>query len=237
MAKRNDQPDGPDDVFDDRNPEDLPWDDGDEHREEFAPDVDQQIRINELREQARELTGGQMTDMEDPDAPPELIEQFWGNVVEWERAPWTSEFELLRRDGIDLPDPDEMDDATLHAKLWTAIHAMARRHSYLCNTDHLRDRELYTLLWEEIWHEATKDIPHVTDDDAKPRGCAWIDMLGSGSEEDLELYLRYYANDDERAMWAKDGITVPDREKPPHDRDRHLPKMPEPEDDWEEDPA
>lgn len=42
-------------------------------------DVDQQIRINELRESAREAAGGEMMDWESPDCPPELAEQFWSN--------------------------------------------------------------------------------------------------------------------------------------------------------------
>jgi hypothetical protein len=232
MAKYRDPADEPDDIFDDRRPDDLPWDDA--PTDEFAADVDQQIRINELRETARELTGGQMSEFEEEDAPPELIEQFWANVVEFERAPWTSEFELLSRDGVELPDPLEADDATVTERLWAAVHAMARRRTYLSNTDHLSDRELYTLLWEEIWHERTKDVPHVTGDpDDKPRGCCHIDIVSSGSEEDLQLFLRYYADEQEREMWAKD-FPLPPREKPPYDRDRHLPQPPEPEGGWEE---
>ncbi|MEI7869901.1 MAG: hypothetical protein WCI11_18595 [Candidatus Methylumidiphilus sp.] len=55
---------------------------------------------------------------------------------------------------------------------------------------------------------------------------AWhVDLVGSGSEEDIERYLRYYADEKTRQDWAKDfpDDVVPEHETPPYDRDRHLP--------------
>ena len=51
-------------------------------------------------------------------------------------------------------------------------------------------------------------------------------MVGSGSEEDMELYHRYYADDEARAAWARSfpDDVIPPKEKPPYDRDRLLPK-------------
>ena len=59
------------------------------------------------------------------------------------------------------------------------------------------------------------------------RHSAWhIDLTGSGSEEDQQTHLQFYADDVERAQWADDW---PDFEMPkpkplPYDRDRHLPR-------------
>jgi hypothetical protein len=39
---------------------------------EHLDDVDRKIRINELKEQARELAGGEMTSFEAEDIPPEV---------------------------------------------------------------------------------------------------------------------------------------------------------------------
>jgi hypothetical protein len=38
--------------------------------------------------------------------------------------------------------------------------------------------------------------------------------------------MRYYADEEERARWAADfpDFPMPPREKPPFDRDRHLPQ-------------
>jgi hypothetical protein len=70
---------------------------------------------------------------------------------------------------------------------------------------------------------------------ANPRICpgdlrgGWFhDFLGSWGEDDMRLWLRYYASDEERAKhaadWPKDAI--PPKEKPPFNRDWRLPKGP-----------
>ena len=41
--------------------------------------VDQEIRINELKEEARELAGDDMHSWESPDCPPGLAEAFWSH--------------------------------------------------------------------------------------------------------------------------------------------------------------
>jgi hypothetical protein len=48
--------------------------------------VDQEIRINELKAEAEELVGKEMSGGEADDCPPEIQEQFWKNVVEYEKA-------------------------------------------------------------------------------------------------------------------------------------------------------
>jgi hypothetical protein len=121
-----------------------------------------------------------------------------------------------------LPPAAELDDTALNAKLWEVIQALAARSTFLHNTGHLSDRELYTYLTESCFHELTKDVP---------RGKGWIhgiDILGGCSEEDIELSHRYYSDDEERARWMQSfpDYQMPPKEKPPYDRDRHLPKSP-----------
>jgi hypothetical protein len=79
---------------------------------------------------------------------------------------------------------------------------------------------LYTLLWRDTLHEEVKALPY--DEDSAYH----IDLLGSGSEEDLQLYLKYYADEEERGRWLKDfpDVAMPDHEHPPYDRDRYLPQ-------------
>ena len=59
-------------------------------------------------------------------------------------------------------------------------------------------------------------------------GSGWvnhIDVIGGGSEEDIEIGLRYYDTEEQRGHWAKDfpDDVIPPHEAPPFDRDRHLP--------------
>jgi hypothetical protein len=84
----------------------------------------------------------------------------------------------------------------------------------------LSDRELYEFLWRDALREAIKDLPLTATS-------VWhIDLVGSGSAEDTNLYLKYYASEDIRQQWTADfpEDEMPEHEEPPFDRDRHLPQ-------------
>lgn len=190
------------------------------NNENDPEEVAREIRINKLKDKAQELTAGEMTAWESDECTPELAEQFWENVVAYEQAPWTTHFQRLEEAGMELPAPETLDDQELTAKLWELIDCLAQMRVFLDQTNHLSDRELYTLLWSDVLREETKAMPF--DEDS-----AWhLDLLGSGSEEDTYLYLKYYADEDWRQRWLADfpDTQMPDHEDPPYDRDRHLPQ-------------
>ena len=178
--------------------------------------IDQEIRINELKHEAEELAGGEMTFWESDDCPPEVAESFWQNVVDSEKEPWTSPFEQLTRAGFALPEPAGLDDGQVSALLKDLFARLAEIRTYVTSTDHLSDRQLYERLWGDVLREAMMVMPG---------GTYHIDMVGGGSEEDIDLHLRYYADEDQRQRWLKSfpDDVLPPREKPPYDRDRHLP--------------
>ncbi len=120
--------------------------------------VDHDIRVNELRAEAQELTGDKIEAFENPDAPPEVIEQFWENVVAFEQADWTSDREELEADGVHLPSPDEVKDELLPELLLKIFQHMAEGGTFAFNTDHLSDRELYEYLWCEGLNEPRKKM-------------------------------------------------------------------------------
>jgi hypothetical protein len=183
-------------------------------------DVDQEIRISELCEAAREAAGGEMSEWESPDCSPEFAEAFWGNVLAYESAGQTCHFNQLEEAGIALPVPEDLSDDELSAKLWEVIRALAKLNVYISQTDHLSDRELYEHLWHESLREITANLPP---------NSGWnchIDLLSSGSDEDNELYLKYYADEEYRDHWHKSfpDDTIPPHVDPPSDRDSKLPK-------------
>jgi len=157
---------------------------------------------------------------ESEESSPEARAQFWLSAAAYEQAPSTTHFQLLEESGIELTAPDSMKDERLATKLWEVIEGLARLRIFLSQTNHLSDRELYELLWRDVLREAVKDLP-------LDHSSAWhIDLAGSGSDEDTNLYLKYYAGEDIRRQWAADfpDDEMPDHEKPPFDRDRHLPQ-------------
>lgn len=185
----------------------------------FKDNPDTSERIRDLQRKAEELAGGDLLFGEAPEMSEEMREQFWEYVVAYESAEWVTPFELLAQGGMELPAPEELDDAQLTPKLWEVIRGMAMLRMFLYSTDHLSDRELYETLWHDILREEGPCMPLNEDS-------AWhIDLVGSGSEEDSELYLRYYADEETRRRWADDWPedVMPEHETPPHDRDRHLP--------------
>lgn len=179
--------------------------------------VDRAIRINELEQKLGDLD--MVTSGASDDCPPEVHEQFLHNILAYETAPLSSHFERLERAGIELPAPDSLDAAALHAKLWEVIHALAGMDTSLYHTDHLSDRQLY----EHLWSDSLRELEPLM-----PVGSGWhccIDLIGSGSDEDIEIGLRYYDDEEQRQWWAKDfpDMVIPPHEKLPFDRDRHLP--------------
>lgn len=119
---------------------------------------------------------------------------------------------VLRERGIEMPDDTTLNDDEVHRRLGDVIVAMQAIGLVVEWTDHLSDRDLYRYLGEALQEETL-----LTDD---PNSTCHLSPIGSGSEEDNEIYLRYYADEEERKRWAEDGFPVPPKEPLPFDRDR-----------------
>lgn len=183
--------------------------------------VDRRIRIERLKQEAEEISGGEMLVSggdEDEDSP--VAEEFWERVLEFEKAPSGTRFAQLEEAGVALPPPESLHDAKLRGKLWEVIRKLAELRVFLYHTDHLSDRELYALLWDDLLREETVIMP------PNPDSACHLDIIGSGSEEDVQIGLKYYDDEKERAYWHESfpEDLIPDHEDPPYDRDRHLPK-------------
>lgn len=184
--------------------------------------IDRAIRENERLERAKEHGLDPLEFHED--CPPSVADEFVHNVLAFESAPIGTDLARLESIGLVMPDPDLLDDHALHTTLWHVIRALADFSSFLDHTDHLSDRELYRALWSDVLREEKPMFPP---------GSGWqnhIDMIGSGSELDIEIGLRFYDSGGARADWARDfpNMHIPPREPRPYDRDRSLPKAPEP---------
>ncbi len=181
--------------------------------------VDREIRIERLRREIDEVTGGEMFSGKIAGCDPAIEEAFLENVLALETHGFASPYDVLAKAGFDLPPTEQLDDAALTTKLWELIRELGRRRLFLHCTDHLSDRELYHWLVSDALREELMGF-------GLPMGNCHLDVLGGCSEEDLILSMRYYANDEDRARWAKDfpDFKMPPKEKPPFDRDRHLPQ-------------
>jgi hypothetical protein len=178
--------------------------------------------IERLKAQAA-AAGGPILASNADSLDPDLQVQFWRQVVQFETAGTTDLVKELKAAGVDLPDPESLDDEALHSALWNTIEALGRMRVYFDQTDHLSDRELYTLLWRDLLPE---EMPAL---DLHGSSVWHIDILGGWSEEDTALYLKYYADETARQDWRSEfpDYEVPAHADPPYDRDRHLPPYPD----------
>ena len=186
---------------------------------QFAEEPDQEQRIAKLREEIKKLGGNTMSI---EDMPADMEEEFLRHVLEYETAEPISLFRLLENSGLELPVPNSLTDDDLTPKLKETIERMSSLGAYLLHTNHLSDRELYEYLYNDGLREEAVLFPE------NPSYAYMIDLTGSGSEEDNQIYLKYYADAEHRIQWALDwpDDLIPDHENPPFDRDRHLPQSP-----------
>ena len=180
---------------------------------------DQEKRIEKLRSKLQEL-GEEIS--HESDLPADMEEEFLKHILAFETAEQLTLMQWLENAGSDVPAPEELGDDALTTKLWEVINRMASLGAYLHHTNHLSDRELYSYLYHDALREPTVLFPE------NPGYVYGIDTVGSGSDEDTEIYMKYYADEDYRETWAKDfpDFSMPPREVPPFDRDKDLPKSP-----------
>ncbi len=148
-------------------------------------------------------------------------------IEAFNNATFSTGREILARCGFVPPEPEEMDEYCHRGRLWEILYALAARRFFFFHTDHLDDEEL--LEWiHGVWlDDGAADL--------EPRH-GWncrVDVAGgsTGSPEGQEIYLKYYATDEEREQQEADfpEVPLPPRAEMPHDRDRWMPEPPLPE--------
>jgi hypothetical protein len=186
---------------------------------EDESDVDREIRIEKMKRELEELSGGSFVSGSFGEVSPELDEIFLERVCEFEKAELDTNFNRLVERGVEMVPPAKLDDTNLAAKLREVLSALAAIRCFLHDTDHLSDRELYTWLWTDGLREETPDAAQL--------GGAWhTSPIGSHTDKDIAIHLKYYASEKERRQWKKDfpNDPLPPHCRLPYDRDRALPR-------------
>jgi hypothetical protein len=150
------------------------------------------------------------------DAVPTNVENaYLESMLAWERAPVLPIARWFEPE-LRLPSPQSLDDLQLHEVLWETIQKLYDKRVVLEFTDHLSDRQLYSLIYRDILPAQEKKI------DSTDRYLHW-DCASLG--EDMDTWLRYYASEEERCDWSDEWHTpLPPTEVPPFPR--QLPRGP-----------
>ncbi len=145
---------------------------------------------------------------------------FLEQMLAWERAPVLPIAEWFSPP-LSLPHPDDFSrteegEQRLFDLLWDTINRLFEQRIVLDFTDHLSDRDLYCLIYRDILPSEEKKIDSTG---------SYLHWDCADTSENQEVWLRYYASDDERQMWSEEQQEdLPPREKPPFPRS--LPRRP-----------
>ncbi len=187
------------------------------HLPKTANEVEQLLLNARLREEMEPFRD-ESVDLVDPRHMTTWAEnEFLELMLDWECAPvlpighWFSP-------PLELPLPAQLDDQQLHQHLWDAIHRLYEQAIVLAYTDHLSDRQLYSILVRDILPAAEKKMPQRD---------GYLFWCFTDPDEDPETWLRFYASEAQRSRWADEtSQPIPDSEPLPHPR--KLPGPPPP---------
>lgn len=155
-----------------------------------SDEVAELLRNAELRDQLEPFLDESLDLLNVRQMPTAAENEFLASMLAWERAP-TLPISDWFQPTLTLPHPDEVQGDQLHSLLWDTIHQLYSKRIVLEFTDHLSDRELYTVIYRDILPSPEKMI------DLPKNYLHWHCI----DDTDPELYLQYYATQRERKQW------------------------------------
>ena len=180
-----------------------------------SDDIEQLLLNARLRDELEPFCDESFELLDNHRLPTREENEFLASMLAWERAPVLPIAKWFEPE-LSLPRPETMDDSELHRVLGETLQQLYDHRIVLDFTDHLSDRQPYCLILLDILpsHEKKIDLPrnylhwHCLDDDHDP-----------------EIWLRYYASEEERDAWAEESdLPLPPMETPPYPR--RIPRRP-----------
>lgn len=160
-------------------------------RDELEPYIDESVSLVHFR---------QMTLREE--------NCFLESMLAWERAP-ALPISCWSLPEMVLPRPATIEDDELPSLLDETIARLFAVRVVLEMTDHLSDRELFTLIYRDILPACEKKV------DLPGNYLCWRCV----DESDSETWLKYYATESERLQWLEQHSgPLPEPAEPPYPR-------------------
>lgn len=146
-------------------------------RDELEPYIDESVQLVHFR---------QMNLREE--------NSFLESMLAWERAP-ALPISCWSLPELVLPRPSSLDDDLLNTLLGDAIDRLFSARVVLEMTDHLSNRELYTLIYRDILPACEKKV------DLPGNYLCWRCV----DEADHDTWLTFYATESERLQWLENN--------------------------------
>jgi hypothetical protein len=181
--------------------------------EKSSDDVDQLLLNAHLRDELEPFLDDSI--ISTGELPTPVENEYLASMLAWERAPALPIYRWFEPE-LKPPTPESLDNVELHEVLLDTVKKLFSQRIVLDFTDHLSDRQLYTLIYRDILPCYEKRIEGSR---------AWLhwDCADTGTNNDA--WLTYYASDEERADWSEQ-TNEPLPPKRPLPYPRNLPRRP-----------
>lgn len=184
-----------------------------EIKNQSSCEIDAILRNAELRSELEPFYDESIVQVEDSHLPIEVENDYLEMMLAWEVAPVLPIAQWFNPP-LKPVHPSKLTPEELHAALYRLIDLLYEKKIVLDFTDHLSDEELYMLICRDILPSREKML-------AVRDGYLHWDCALVGENQDI--WLTYYATDEEREMWEEINETsAPYKQIPPYPRD--LPK-------------
>lgn len=178
-------------------------------RKPMPGELEELLRNAELRDELEPYYDESITRVNVHHLPLSVENDYLASMLAWEIAPILPVYRWFEPE-MRPPRPAALDDDVLHEILWDLIGKLHEKRIILDFTDHLSDRELYRLIYRDILPSREKKI------DLRTSYLHWDCAAASG---DPDVWLRYYATEEERQAWADTyHQPLPPTEVPPYPR-------------------
>jgi hypothetical protein len=180
-----------------------------------SDEIDQLLRNAELRDALEPYFDESISRVNVQHLSVAAENEFLASMLAWEQAPVLPVYRWFDPE-LRPPHPDSLSDEELHRILGEVINKLFAQRIVLDFTAHLSDRELYCLILRDILPAREKKLDW-------PNNYLHWDCTGSNG--DPEVWLRYYATEEERQDWTETyRRPLPPTAPPPWPRD--LPREP-----------
>lgn len=173
-------------------------------------EVDCLLRNGELRTAIEPYLDESIWEIEFRSLPTPVENRFLESMLAWELAPLTPVARWFEPQ-LALQPACTLDDDRLHERLWQTIDTLYDKRIVLDFTDHLSDREFYTLIRRDILPAKIKQV------DVPDNYVHWD--CSATVDGDPTVWLVYYASDEEREEWRlEEGRDPPPKRVPAYPR-------------------
>jgi hypothetical protein len=181
-----------------------------------SDEVDHLLRNAQLRDELEPLFDESIGRVNSTVMSTRSENEFLASMLEWERAPILPISQWFEPE-LTLPHPDGLNGHQLSLVLTATIEKLFEKHVVLDFTDHLSDYQLYCIIFRDILPSQEKLLD---------RRSTYLHWDCANINDDPALWLRYYASEAERELWAaeNDDEPLPTRAELPYRR--QLPKAP-----------